>query len=73
MRRHAAGASGFIAPEEERHEAFVMNRIGDLGVTDKPGPNDALVRTTAALICASDTHTVGGAIGERTNLTVTRR
>jgi hypothetical protein len=49
MRRHAAGASGFIAPEEERHEAFVMHRIGDLGVTDKPGLNDAMVRTTAAL------------------------
>jgi NADPH:quinone reductase-like Zn-dependent oxidoreductase len=70
MRRHAAGASGFIAPEEKRDEAFVMHRIGDLGVPDKPGPNDALVRTTAALICASDTHTVGGGIGERTNLTL---
>src|SRR5581483_691031 len=29
-----------------------------------------LVRTTAALICTSDVHTVGGAIGERTNLTL---
>jgi hypothetical protein len=40
-----------------------------VGVIEKPipaiGPNDALIRTTAALICTSDTHTVAGAIGER--------
>jgi threonine dehydrogenase-like Zn-dependent dehydrogenase len=34
------------------------------------GPNDALVRTTAALVCTSDAHTVGGAIGERSELTL---
>ena len=54
--------------------AFVMSRIGEVRVTDKPvpvpGPNDAVVRTTAALICTSDTHTVAGAIGERTNMTL---
>ena len=54
--------------------AFVMKRIGEVGVMDKPipepGPNDAIVKTTAALICTSDTHTVAGAIGERTNLTL---
>jgi D-arabinose 1-dehydrogenase-like Zn-dependent alcohol dehydrogenase len=35
-----------------------------------PGPNDAIVKTTAALICTSDAHTVAGAIGERTDLTL---
>jgi isopropanol dehydrogenase (NADP+) len=55
-------------------KAFVMKRIGEVGVLEKlipePEPNDADVRTTAALICTSDTHTVAGAIGERTNLTL---
>ncbi|MFO0773319.1 MAG: NAD(P)-dependent alcohol dehydrogenase [Nitrospiraceae bacterium] len=54
--------------------AFVMKRIGAVGVMEKPipepGPNDAIVKTTAALICTSDVHTVGGAIGERTNITL---
>ncbi len=55
-------------------KAFVMHRIGEVGIIDKPiprpGPHDAIVRTTAALICTSDTHTVGGAIGPRTDLTL---
>lgn len=55
-------------------KAFVMHRIGEVGVMDKPiprpGPNDAIVRTTAALICTSDAHTVAGAIGPRTDLTL---
>jgi isopropanol dehydrogenase (NADP+) len=55
-------------------QAFVMKRIGDVGLMEKPvpdpGPNDAVIKTTAALICTSDTHTVAGAIGERTNLTL---
>ncbi len=54
--------------------AFVMKRIGGVGIAEKPpprpGPNDAIVRTTRALICTSDVHTVGGAIGERTDLTL---
>jgi isopropanol dehydrogenase (NADP+) len=54
--------------------AFVMREIGKVGVMDKPipecGPNDAIVRTTAALICTSDTHTVAGAIGQRTDHTL---
>jgi len=53
---------------------FVMRRIGEVGMMEKPvpepGPNDAVIKTTAALICTSDTHTVNGAIGERTNLTL---
>ncbi len=51
-----------------------MRGIGEVAITEKPipdlGPNDALVKTTAALICTSDTHTVAGAIGERSNLTL---
>jgi threonine dehydrogenase-like Zn-dependent dehydrogenase len=52
-----------------------MKRIGEVGVVEKPlpadpGPNGAIIKTTAALICTSDTHTVGGAIGERKNLTL---
>lgn len=54
--------------------AFVMKKIGDLGFMQKPiprpGPSDAIVKTVKALVCTSDTHTVGGAIGERTNLTL---
>ncbi|WP_261809078.1 NAD(P)-dependent alcohol dehydrogenase [Nonomuraea sp. C10] len=41
---------------------------------DKPvpraGPLDAVVRTTTALICTSDSHTVAGGIGPRENLTL---
>lgn len=55
-------------------KAFVMKKIGEVAVMEKPipqpGPNDAIVKTTAALICTSDTHTVGGAIGERKDLTL---
>jgi threonine dehydrogenase-like Zn-dependent dehydrogenase len=56
-------------------KAFVMRRLGEVGFADKPVPNDpgpdgAIVRTTRALVCTSDTHTVGGAIGERENLTL---
>jgi threonine dehydrogenase-like Zn-dependent dehydrogenase len=55
-------------------KAFVMKGIGRVGMAEKvipdPGPNDAIVRTTAALICTSDVHTVVGAIGERSDLTL---
>ena len=54
--------------------AFVMKQIGEVGFMDKPmpepGPFDAIVRTTRALVCTSDSHTVRGAIGPRTNLTL---
>jgi threonine dehydrogenase-like Zn-dependent dehydrogenase len=54
--------------------AFVMRGIGEVGLVEKPipepGPNDAIIKTTAALICTSDTHTVDGAIGPRENLTL---
>lgn len=55
-------------------KAFVMRSIGSVGFMEKPvpqpGPNDAIVRTTMALICTSDSHTVRGAIGPRENLTL---
>lgn len=51
-----------------------MKEIGSVGFMDKPvprpGPNDAVVRATRALICTSDSHTVGGGIGPRENLTL---
>lgn len=56
-------------------KTFVMRRVGEVGFVDKPipedpGPNGAIVKTTRALVCTSDTHTVGGAIGDRENLTL---
>lgn len=54
---------------ETTMKCFVMRGIGRVAVMDKPvprpGPFDAIIRTTAALICTSDTHTVAGAIGPR--------
>ncbi len=55
-------------------KAFVMKSLDEVGFMDKPvptpGPNDAVVRTTRALICTSDSHTIHGAIGPRENLTL---
>ena len=55
-------------------QAFVMNGVGETGISEKdrpqPGPNDAILKPTVALICTSDVHTVHGAIGERENLTL---
>jgi threonine dehydrogenase-like Zn-dependent dehydrogenase len=46
--------------------AFVINGVGETAVVQKPipepGPEAAVVRTTAALICTSDVHTVKGAM-----------
>jgi isopropanol dehydrogenase (NADP+) len=56
-------------------KAFVMKRIGEVGFAEKealrdPEPTAAIVKTTRALVCTSDTHTAAGAIGERENLTL---
>lgn len=55
-------------------KAFVMTKLDAVGLIDKPiprpGPNDAVIKTTRALICTSDSHTVHGAIGPRENLTL---
>src|SRR6516165_8143527 len=55
-------------------KTFVMKAIGQVGFAEKPmprpGPLDAIIKTTMALICTSDSHTVRGAIGPRENLTL---
>lgn len=55
-------------------KAFVMKGIGQVGFVDKPipepGPSDAVVKTTRALVCTSDVHTLKGAIGDREDLTL---
>src|SRR6516162_464299 len=55
-------------------KTFVMKGIGQVGFAEKPvprpGPLDAIIKTTMALICTSDSHTVGGGIGPRENLTL---
>ena len=55
-------------------KAFVMKSLNRVGFIDKPvakpGIRDAIIKTTRALICTSDAHTVRGAIGPRENLTL---
>jgi len=56
-------------------ETFVMKKLGEVGFMEKPvpedpGPDGAIIKTTKALVCTSDTHTVEGAIGERENMTL---
>jgi threonine dehydrogenase-like Zn-dependent dehydrogenase len=62
------------AKKGKQMKAFVMKAIGQVGFMEKPiphaSPDDAIVKTTRALICTSDSHTVGGAIGPRENLTL---
>jgi len=48
---------------KETMKAFVMKKIGEVGmmekpVPDDPGANDSIIKATAALICTSDVHTV---------------
>jgi isopropanol dehydrogenase (NADP+) len=46
--------------------AFTTPAVGRVEVVDKPipspGPDDVVVKTTAALVCTSDVHTVSGAM-----------
>lgn len=56
-------------------KAFVMRKIGEVGILEKPipedpAPNDAIIKATTALVCTSDVHTVKGAIGEKADLTL---
>lgn len=55
-------------------KAFVMKGIGEVSFMDKripdPGADEAVVKTTRALVCTSDVHTLHGAIGERKDLTL---
>jgi len=62
-------------PEAATMRAFVMHGIGKVGFMQKPalqdpGPADAIVKTTSALVCTSDVHTLAGAIGDRKDLTL---
>ncbi|MCC3322219.1 NADP-dependent alcohol dehydrogenase [Gordonia bronchialis] len=45
----------------EHMKTFTMLDIGKTDIVEKPipapGPNEALVKTTASLICTSDVHT----------------
>ena len=57
----------------ETMKAFVMKKNGEVGIIEKPmpaepGPNDAIIKTTAALVCTSDLHTIKGAHGDRADL-----
>ncbi|MGB9652512.1 MAG: NAD(P)-dependent alcohol dehydrogenase [Candidatus Cybelea sp.] len=62
-----------VAPPKTM-KAFAMLGLGRTGFVQKPlpvaGPNDAIVKTTHALICTSDSHTVRGSIGPRESLTL---
>ena len=55
-------------------KTFCMLELGKTGFMQKPipepGPTDAVIKTTHALICTSDSHTVRGAIGPREGLTL---
>jgi threonine dehydrogenase-like Zn-dependent dehydrogenase len=49
-------------------KALVMRGLHDVAVMERPipvaGPNDAIVRTTVAMVCTSDCHTIEGGLGE---------
>ncbi len=51
-----------------------MKEIGSVGFMEKPvpepGPYDAIIKTSMALVCTSDSHTVRGAIGQRKDITL---
>jgi threonine dehydrogenase-like Zn-dependent dehydrogenase len=56
-------------------KTFVMHRIGSVGFMEKPMPQDptpsgAIIKSTRALVCTSDVHTLTGAIGDRMDLTL---
>jgi len=62
-------------PQAATMRAFVMHGIGKVGFMQKPalqdpGPAGAIIKTTTALVCTSDAHTLAGAIGERKDLTL---
>lgn len=49
-------------------KALVLKKIGEVAMLDRPipeaGPLDAVIKTTVALICTSDVHTVSGGLGD---------
>ncbi len=75
MTSKAVQARQLAKAEPTTMTAFVMMGIGKVGFVEKPVPKDpgatgAIIKTTKALICTSDAHTVAGAIGERKDLTL---
>lgn len=71
---HESRLKSEVRPMLKMMNCFVMRGVGEVGMMEKavprPGPCDAIIRTTAALVCTSDVHTVAGAIGDRQNLTL---
>lgn len=55
-------------------KAFIMPEVGATDVVDKPipepGVDDVIVKTTHALICTSDVHTVSGALAVPAGVTL---
>ena len=55
-------------------KAFVFKQVGEVDVVNKPipepGPNEAVVRTTTAMVCTTDVHNVRGAIPVKPNVTL---
>ena len=55
-------------------KALVMQGLGNVEFMDKPvpdpGPNDAIVKMTRALVGTSDVHALKGALGDRYGLTL---
>ena len=55
-------------------KAFVLRRVGEVGVVEKPipepDPNAVVVRTTTAMVCTSDVHTMRGAIQVEPDVTL---
>ncbi len=63
------------SPEAATMGALVMRGIGKVGFLEEPAPKDpglagAIIKTTNALVCTSDTYTLAGAIGDRKDLTL---
>lgn len=52
-------------------KALVMKGLNEVAVLDWPipraGANDAIIKTTLAMVCTSDVHTVAGGLGEFNN------
>ena len=49
-------------------KALIMKGLNDVAILERPipsaGPNDAIIKTTLAMVCTSDCHTVAGGLGE---------
>jgi threonine dehydrogenase-like Zn-dependent dehydrogenase len=70
----AVAARPAAAGPKTTMNAFAMLGLDRTGFVTKPipvaGPLDAIIKTTHALVCTSDAHTVHGALGPREQLTL---